>query len=408
MSIDHRIITDDEFPNWRTLVRRAFNELVHPDDIARLSNDRAEMDRLFGAFEDGTLVGTGGTDSHVMTVPGGAQIPTAGIAYVSTVATHRRRGVLTGTMRKLLEQAQEREEPLAALWASQAGIYSRFGYGQATVAEDWKIDPSESDFAHGPETPGKLRFVEHDEAMKLMPEVWRKASKQRAGFLDRSERRWKYFFFDDERVRGGWSGLFFVVYEHEGGIEGYAAYRLKPVNPDEEDALEMEVTECISYTDPAHAALWRFLFNVDLVQSVTAHAQAPDDPVWWMLENPRMLEREPYDGLWVKVLDPVRALSERSYSSAGKIVIEVEDHFLPHAGGIFELEASEDGATCSRSTAKPDISMSASDLGATYLGGIRLSTLAKAGGVTEHSPNAIRRYDNMFMTDRAPWCAHHF
>ena len=103
MNIEHRVITDDEFPEWRTLVRRAFNEQAHPDDIERLRNERADLDRLFGAFEGDKIVGTGGADTHVMTVPGGAELGTAGIAYVTTAATHRRRGLLTGTMRALLE-----------------------------------------------------------------------------------------------------------------------------------------------------------------------------------------------------------------------------------------------------------------------------------------------------------------
>lgn len=408
MTIEHRLITDDEFPRWRTLVRRAFNDQVHPEDIARLRNDRAEMDRLFGAFDGDVLVGTGGTDSHVMTVPGGAELATAGIAYVSTVATHRRRGVLTGTMGKLLEQAREREEPLAALWASQAALYTRFGYGQATVAESWEIDPSKSAFANMPATPGRLRFVEHDEALRLMPGVWQQASKLRAGFLDRSERRWRYNFFDDERVRGGWSGMFHVVYEHEGAPEGYATYRLKAIDPDEEESFTMQVVECVAATDSAHAALWRLLFDVDLVVSVTVPTQPPDDPTWWMLADPRRLKRVPLDGIWVRVLDVEKALSSRTYSCADSLVIEVNDQFLPEAGGVFELEGSGDGATCRRTTAQPDISMSASELGATYLGGTRLSELARAGRVVEHTAGSIQRYDRMFMTERAPWCAHHF
>ncbi len=408
MTIEHRLITDEEFPAWRMQVRRGFNEMVHPDDIPRLKDGRAEMDRLFGAFDDGAVVGTGGADSHVMTVPGGAEVPTAGIAYIGTASTHRRRGVLTGTMRRLLEQAREREEPLTALWASESSIYSRFGYGQATVAEEWEIDPSKSAFAHMPATPGKLRFVDHDEALKLMPGVWNAASKLRAGSLDRSERRWRYHFFDHERVRGGWSGMFHVVYEDLHGPEGYAAYRMMQATPDEEDVHKLKVVECVAATDAAHAALWRLLLDVDLVVSVSASKRPPDDPIWWMLADPRQLRREPVDGIWVRVIDPAKALAVRTFSRADRLVIEVEDSFLPDAGGVFEIEGGEDGATCRRTTAEPDISMSATELGATYLGGVRLSGLARAGRVIEHAPGAVDRYDRMFLTERAPWCAHDF
>ncbi len=410
MSIKYRVIAEDELQHWRSMVRRGFNAQIHPDEIERMRKDRADADRLFGAYEDGILVATGGTDSHVMSVPGGAELPTAAIAYVGTAATHRRRGLLTGMMRSLLDQSRDREEPLSVLWASESGIYSRYGFGQATFAEGWEIDPSRSAFAYMPhvsQAGGRLRFVEHDEALRIMPGVWKRAAGQRAGFLDRSARRWRYFFFDEEQVRGDWSGMFHVVYEYEGEPQAYAAYHLQPTAPGE-DSNKMEVVECVATTDHAHAAIWRLLLDVDLVESVTAPIRPPDDPLWWMLADPRRLKRTPIDGIWARVIDPIKALSGRSYSAEGRLVIEVSDPFLPETGGVFELECAGDGADCRRSNSKPDISMSAADLGAVYLGGTRLTDLARAGRVVEHEGGSVRLFDRLFQTDRAPWCAHHF
>ena len=407
MPIEYRVVSDEEFPQWRGTVRRGFNDPLHPDDVSRLREGRADMDRLFGAFEDGQLVGTGGADSHLLTLPGGARLPTAAIAYVGTAATHRRRGLLTGMMQTLLGQARERDEPLAALWASQSGIYTRFGFGQATVAENWEIERSHTAFAHSPEAPGRLRFVGHDEALKLMPGIWDEASSQRAGFMDRSERRWHYLFFDEERIRSGWSGMFHVVYEHEGKPEGYATYRLKHIDPDE-DPMEMMVIECVTVSDAAYAAIWRFLFNIDLVETVRAPNRPPGDPAWWMLADPRRLKRTSEDALWVRLLDPERALEARSYGADGRIVIELEDQFLPGSGGVFELEVSGNGSSCKRTTAAPDISLSAPELGAAYLGGARLASMARAGRAAENTDGALRLFDRMFATEQAPWCAHHF
>lgn len=407
MSIEYRNITPDEFVEWRTLVRRGFNEQVHPDDIARLRDDRAEIDRILGAFDGSEMVGTGGIDSHVMTVPGGAKVPTAGIAYIGTAATHRRRGVLTGMMKTLLKQAREREEPVAALWASESSIYGRFGYGQATIAEAWETDPTRANFIHMPEIPGRVRFIERDEAMRVMPTIWESGSQQRAGFLDRSERRWRYFFYDDKRIRGDWSGIFFVAYKVESEPHGYAAYRLRRIDP-HDDPLTMQVVECVAVSDDAHAALWRFLLSVDLVQSVAADNRPSDDPLWWMLADPRRLERVANDGLWVRVLDPEKALSARTYAAEGRLVIELKDDFLPDIDGTFQLESSGGNACCERVAASPDISISMQELGATYLGGIRLADLTAAGRVTEHTDGAVRLFDRMFLADRAPWCAHEF
>lgn len=408
MNVNYRPITEDEFSNWRIAVRGGFNEQVHPDDITRLRNDRIEIDRLFGAFADGNnLVGTGGTDSYQLTVPGGAQIPAAGIAYIGTAATHLRRGILTGMMRTLLDQAIERKEPVATLWASQSGIYSRFGFGQATVAEGWSIKTANATFAHAPKVPGKTRFVSHDDALEIMPRVWETLRKNRTGFLDRSPSRWRYFFFDEERIRGGWSGMFHVVYEDNGIPEGYAAYRMKRLR-EEEFEVEMKVVEAVTSTPESHAAIWHFLLNVDLVQSVSAGNRPSSDALWWMLADPRQLKRTPSDGLWARVLDVETALAARTYESDGHITFEVIDNVVPAAAGIFRLTVSGGKATCERTSAQPEVTLGASELGSVYLGGTRLSHLARAGRAEKHVPGAIARFDWLFSTAIPPWCPHEF
>jgi predicted acetyltransferase len=407
MTIEYRLITEEEFTDWRVAVRRGFNQQVHPEDIARLRKDRVEIDRIFGAFEGEHLVGTGGADSYMLTVPGGQQIPTAGIAYIGTAATHLRRGILTGMMRTLLTQATDRKEPVATLWASQAGIYSRFGFGQTTVAEDWSINTANSAYAHSPKGTGKTKFVSHSEALEIMPAVWDQVRKTRAGFLDRSPSRWQYFFYDAERLRGEWSGMFHVVYENNGVPEGYAAYRLKPEKPDYDDLL-MHVIEEVDSTPESHAAIWRFLFDVDLVRQVSASYRPAADPLWWMLTNPRELKRQPTDGMWARILDVEAALQARSYSEDGNMVIEVKDAFAPEAGGRFELAVSDGRAKCSRTTRQPDLSLTQSELSAAYLGGVKLSGLTMAGRATQHRTDAIGLFDRMFTTSEPPWCPHEF
>ena len=58
----------------------------------------------------------------------------AGTTVVGVAPTHRRRGVLRAMMRAHLDDAHERGEPIAALWASEETIYGRFGYGPAAYA----------------------------------------------------------------------------------------------------------------------------------------------------------------------------------------------------------------------------------------------------------------------------------
>jgi predicted acetyltransferase len=331
-----------------------------------------------------------------------------GIAYVGTAMSHRRRGVLTGMMNVLLEQAEERGEPLAGLWPSEAGIYGRFGFGMATQQESWRIDPHHSAFAWPVPGHGRVRFVEADEAMSLFPAVYDRLRQHRHGFTDRHSGLWRYKYFDEERVRGGWSGYFYVVYESSGKAEGYAAYRLKEREEPNDEMQDMRVAECLAVSERAYAALWRFLLDMDLVETVTAEERPPDDPLWWLLADPRRLQRTGEDGLWLRLLDPARALAERAYRGCGNLVLEVKDESWPKAQGAYRLEVSEDGAECKKSTKRPDLTLSAAELGAIYLGGVKLSDLARAGRAEEHTPGALALADAMFTTAPAPWCAHHF
>ena len=68
------------------------------------------------------------------TVPGGAEVPTAGVTRVGVLPTHTRQGVLTRLMHRLLVESRERGNVLATLHASETSIYRRFGFGLATDA----------------------------------------------------------------------------------------------------------------------------------------------------------------------------------------------------------------------------------------------------------------------------------
>ena len=95
-------------------------------------------------------MGTAGAFSFQMTVPG-AVIPVAGVSYVSVLPTYRRRGIQRSLMRRQLADIAARgEEPVAALWASEAPLYGRYGYGPATSVvwlhvgrgeEHWPLPP---------------------------------------------------------------------------------------------------------------------------------------------------------------------------------------------------------------------------------------------------------------------------
>src|SRR6266540_1992013 len=98
-----------------------------------------ELDRALAAYDGDQVVGTAGIFSMQLTIPGG-EMPMAGITGVGVHPTHRRRGLLRQMMRRQLDDIHERGEAIAGLWASEAVIYQRFGYGLATMAASFEIE----------------------------------------------------------------------------------------------------------------------------------------------------------------------------------------------------------------------------------------------------------------------------
>jgi predicted acetyltransferase len=110
----------------------------------------------------------------------------------------------------------------------------------------------------------------------------------------------------------------------------------------------------------------------------------------------------------VRLLDLPGALAARRYPVEGSLVLEVTDALRPRNQGRFRLEGGPDGAACAPVSADPDLALDVADLGAAYLGGVSLASLARAERVAELTPGALLRADRMFAADSPPICTTHF
>jgi len=404
MTIQYRPITDDEYPAFIHAEARGFLRHVRDDEEARNRRKVFERERALAAFDGSTVVGTIGAYSFGMTVPGTPGVPTAGVTDVTVQATHRRRGILTELTRRQLLDVHERGEPLAALWTSETMIYGRFGYGMAFQQESWKIDRRYAAYERPHAPDGRVTFVDAKEARKLAPGVWDRVRAERPGMLTRSEAFWNDRFRDREHHRHGASAYFCAVYEHEGRADGYVLYRIRDKWDDGFPAATLNVSELVTATDEAHAALWRLCFDVDLVTTVVAENRPVDDPLVWRLADPRRLRRSLYDAIWLRIVDAPAALRTRRYAAEGRVTMEIRDDFCPWNQGVYELEGGPEGAECKPTDREPDLTLTASDLAAAYMGATRLSTLAHAGRIQARTDSALHTADAMFTWHIAPWC----
>lgn len=413
MTIELRPVTDSNFVEWRKAVRRGFGHHVHPDDIARLRKERAEIDRLVAAVDTSSdrIVGTGGADSYSLTLPGGAGVPMAGVAYMTTSVTHQRQGAFSRMMSRIHDEARERGDIIAGLWASQAHLYGRFDYGLAVNSYDWNIDPGFGSFTHSPiadDNPSgaQVYFVDADEAAVMLPGMYDQMRQQTIGAVNRSSGRWKYELFDEERVRDGASPFFFAICEEAGEQTGYVVYRMR--RKGDSDMGTLEVSEQVSITDTAHATIWRFLLNFDLVGNITALNRPSDDALWWMLSDPRRLNRRSHDALWIRLLDVPKSLEARTYNADGRLKIGLVSESQPEIAGTYQLDIDDSQATVKKTTDKPDVVMTPADLASIYLGGVAPVPLVEAGRIDAVTTGSLAKLHGMFSTDSAPWCAHYF
>lgn len=407
MDVEVRTIGADRYDDVMRMLSHAFGQDVRPHEVER-ERPLWEPERALGAFHGADLVGAAASATRDITVPG-ATVPLAAVIAVGVLPTHRRRGILTALMRRQLDDLREGREAVAALWASEAAIYQRFGYGVGTLTAHFEIDRRHAGLLHWAQGPGAVRLVDREAALAAFAPIYDRVRQTRPGMLDRPPEWWTYLLADPEQEREGFSAFFHALYESPAGADGYAVYRIKQAWSSQGADHVLEIEELMAATDHAYAALWRYCLDIDLVSRIEGWKRPVDEPLPYMLADPRRLKFTVRDGIWVRLVDVPRALETRRYAAPGRIAVQVRDPFCPWNEGTYELDGGPDGASCTPAPgADADLIMDAADLGAAYLGGVGLSTLARAGRVFEAKVGAAARADAMFRWDPAPWSPHVF
>jgi predicted acetyltransferase len=177
---------------------------------------------------------------------------------------YRRRGINTRLMRTLLDQAAERDEPLAYLWASESPIYGRFGYGMASLCAEFEMSTDRSGFVAGISTGGLVRALSRDDALPLMRPIYDGMAASRPGMIAVDDRWWTWLFQESKRDED--EPLFFALHEDHGGIsDGYAVYKVKDDWAHGVPQNQLKLQHLIASNPEAAAALWRYLLDIDLV-----------------------------------------------------------------------------------------------------------------------------------------------
>jgi predicted acetyltransferase len=358
-----------------------------------------EVERMHAAFEGERIIGGAGAFTYRMSVPGGALVPAAGITVVGVLPTHRRRGVLRTLMKEQLDDCRARGDYLAYLWASEATIYGRFGYGLASRMGEISLAKDRTRFATPFESRGAVRLVDLEEAARIFPPLYEQVVAQRPGMFVRSKDWWetRKLFDDPARRQGGPKNL--ALLELDGKPSGYAIYNVKQDWAAGVSKGVVNIVEVVTPTPVAARELWRWLLDFDWTSEFSANLLPLDHELFMLVAEPRRLQFTINDGVWVRLIDIGQALSARTYND-GEIVLDVEDAFMPENAGRWRVTPS----STERTDDAADLRLDITGLGSVYLGGFTFGSLVRGSRAQELTEGAVFRADALFRTNVEPWC----
>ncbi|TDD81636.1 GNAT family N-acetyltransferase [Actinomadura darangshiensis] len=370
------------------LAGTVFHVGIEDGDLEQYGWPLQRADRI-GAFDGATMAGQLAAIPMRLAVPG-AMLDCSAVTFVGVLPTHRRRGILTSMMDRMYADAIAAGRPVAALWASQGVIYGRYGFGQATRAIDLEVDSSRPLELRTAPDDRPLRLIDAASAPELLGPIHLRSLSARPGGLDRDPAWWtRWILRPVDRDAAGYSAPRIVLHP-----AGYAIYRAHK--------RTIRVADLVADTPQAEAALWRFLASIDLSSRIVVPNRPVDDLLPHMAADPdQVTVTKNFGALWLRLIDVPAALRARSWATDDTFVLEIGDPRIPGNGGRWRLGTG--AAACDPTTDAPDLSLTAADLAAVYLGGTDLTTLVRIGTVTEHTLGAAARLAASLTVPLSPY-----
>ena len=286
-----RALREDGLEGFRACMQEVFGlDPAGDPDGAKRVQALLDRSRTHCAFDGDRLVGTAATWSMTLSVCGGT-VPMAGLTMVSVRASHRRRGVLRRMIAAHLADARGRGEPVSGLWASDARIYGRFGYGVAAEGDELTAG-SDDGFARG-RLLDDVEVLGDEAAARLLPPVYAAALDRRPGMFARSDGWWHWRRIADRPdLKGDRTPRRHAICRRAGEATGYVVYRQHLAFEEGRPAGTVDLEELVALDARAEASLWHHACHLDLFPRVS----------WW---------NAPVDSLAPLLVDDRRRVTRR-------------------------------------------------------------------------------------------------
>jgi predicted acetyltransferase len=314
-----------------------------------------------------------------------------GVSAVASPPESRRQGYVADLLANLHREFREQSIPFAVLWPFKYAFYRRFGYGMTNKWVRTSVPPADlGDVV--PDPAGSFRRLEADDYDEL-DAVHRTWATEALG-LQRTEGWWRYRAFQ------GWRKDPYVYgWEDETGtLRGYLFYSVE----EDGDDKRMDVYELAAGDDEARGHLLRFCRDHDSqVETVRLRGRADETRLLDTLTDPRAADVELHPGPMFRIVDVDAAVAALSFPDdvTELVTLDVTDDHCDWNDGTFDLTVGDDGATCLRSDAEPDVTLDVGALSQLVVGALSVEELERNGDLTVEDDAARETLASLFPTE---------
>jgi predicted acetyltransferase len=323
---------------------------------------------------------------------GGRAVPMIGLAGVGVAPQARGRGVAKQFLLHTVREAKEEGIPLAALYASSLSVYRSIGFEPAGNALKMKAPiaslPRGDASTECEPFSADLLTSEDGATLRSLYAVRARAWN---GHLDRSDAIWS-------RIVKPYKGVARAYrFGPSNAPEGYVVYMHAP----EEATLHFGVTirDLVLTTPAAAQRCMALLHGTRSLGDTVRWLGCASDPLLALLPEETTTITDHTRWL-LRILDPVRALTQRGYACDGEAAIDVRDRDLGDVGLVIRVRAGT-AEVERRSFGRAEATLDVRGLAALYSGFAHPSALV-AAGLASGDTTALSAIARLFQAHE-PW-----
>ena len=176
------------------------------------------------AFANGKLASSFANVPFTMGANGRA-VKLAGVSSIATQPEYRRLGLARRIHTRAFGEMREAGQHVAALWASLAAIYQRFGYAMTTVMREYAVDAPDIRFHDDDGGDGRVARVAAGEAPDVVKRIYGEFIADRMCYLHRVDDDWRNDMLKPGKATGPvWVA---VCCDADDEPRGYVVYTLR-------------------------------------------------------------------------------------------------------------------------------------------------------------------------------------